>query len=268
MLARAHRRSRLPSLVDALWLGGFAASLIWLLAGSRGDAGRPAQGLLLELRPGLQQQVLYRRGESIGRVQVLTRREPKGWVIERRLLVEGEPVLQVRQELRNDLSLSRLALLASLDRLAEMAGLPAPLLRELGGSGTLSVAGPCRLETGSCQLEGRLGTRRMHFPVFPGRGPVLTEAVYPLLARGRLGRTLELSLFDPLSLRPHRVTLRVLGSETLQLPGGPHRALHVRTDVEGLRTDLWLDRDGMPLREELPFGLRADHDWWRADGDE
>jgi hypothetical protein len=262
--APAHS-SRLRNVVDALWVVSFAASLTWLLLSSRGDAGRPAQGLLLELRPGVQQQLLFRRGKEIGQVQVATRREGKGWIVERRVFIDDERALQVRQELRGDLSLARLSLAADLDRLATVAGLPLTLLRELGGAGTLTVAGPCKLETGSCQLEGRLGSRVLRFPIFPGRGPVLTEAVYPLLARGRLGRTLELSLFDPLSLQPRRVTLRVLGSEILQLPGGPRRALHVRTDLEGVGTDLWLDPDGMPLREELPLGLRADHEWWRAD---
>jgi hypothetical protein len=85
-----------------------------------------------------------------------------------------------------------------------------------------------------------------------------------LLAGGRLGRSLELSLFDALALRSRRVTVTVAGTERLVLPAGEQQqGLRVRAVVEGLTRDLWLDREGMPLREELPLGFRAEHEWWR-----
>jgi len=260
--ARAHTSSPLRLLGDALWIGGFAASLVWLFAGAP-RAGQPREGILLELRPGLQQQALYRRGERLGSVQLLTRRLPRGWLLERRLRLGDEQIALVRQELRVDLSLTQLSITASLDRLGEVAELSAPLLRDLGRRGTVRVSGPCRLETGSCALVGGVGERSLRFPVFPGRGPVLKEVVYPLLARGRLGRNLELLLFDPLALGPQRVTLHVLGREVLELAGGRRQGLHVRAESPSGASDVWLDPDGLPLREESPSGLRADHEWWR-----
>jgi hypothetical protein len=259
--ARAHTSSPLHLLGDALWIGGFAASLVWLFAGAP-RASRSGQGILLELRPGVQQQALYRRGVRVGSVALLTRRLPRGWQLERRLRLGDDEVALVQQELRADLGMARLSLTARLDRLAEIPELALPLLRALGRAGTVSVSGPCSLETGSCALAGRVGERSLRFPVFPGRGPVLKAVVYPLLAQGRLGRSLELLLFDPLALEPERVTLRVLGSETVQLPGGSRKGMHARVEGQGRVSDVWLDEDGMVLREETPSGLRADHERW------
>lgn len=255
----------LRDLVDWLWLAGFAASLAWLLSVRGGaSSSRGEWGLLLELRPGVQQQALLRGGRRIGTLQQVTRRRGAGWELERRLLIDGgRPAALVRQVLRGDLSLARLSLEADLDRLPAVSGLVAPELLGLGGGGNLSVSGPCRLETGSCLLTGRAGKRALRFPVHPGRGPVLPAAVYPLLAGGRLGRSLDLSLFDALALRSRRVSVTVGGTERLELPAGEQQGLRVRVEVEGRTCDLWLDREGMPLREELLLGLRAEHEWWR-----
>lgn len=259
-------RARWRLCLDLFWVAAFAASLTWLLVSApHGQTTQPQDGMLLELHPGVQQQALFRHARRVGSVRVLTRRQGPGWLLERRIRVGAKEVALIEQELRADLSLSRLALKASLDELGALGGLPAPLLRELGPVGTLSLAGGCRVETGSCVLVGKVGRRPMHFPIFPGRGPVLTAAVYPLLARGRLGNSVELSLFDPLALRSRRVTLRIVGGETLELAGKRHDAVHVHTDVDGLGSELWLDKDGMPLREELPLGFRADHETWSAD---
>jgi len=94
---------------------------------------------------------------------------------------------------------------------------------------------------------------------------VLTGTIYPLLARGSLGRKAEVTIFDPLSLRQHVVAFRIEGRERLQPPGGggPVEAIRVARDLAGLTTRVWIDGDGKVLREEMPLGFTLEHESWR-----
>ncbi len=255
--------SRLRVALDLVWVGAFAAAFLWLALGARG-AGQLERGVALELTPGIQEQGLYRRGQRLGTVVLEVRRQPQGWQLDRRLLVDGKRAALIRQRLRADLSLASLSLDADVSALGDLAGVPRFLLHQLGTNPRLRLSGECDAETGLCRLLGAAGRFPLNLPITAGRGPVLSTAIYPLLARGSLGRKLELSLFDPLALRTHLVTFVVEERETLRLRSGTHRAVRVRCDVQGMTARVWLDERGLLLREEMPLGVVAEHESWRS----
>lgn len=257
--------SRFRSVFDALWVGSFIMVLSFMLWHARG-ASRADAVTPLDLRAGTQVQGLYRHGVRLGTVSLATKRDGKGWRMERRIELQGRRAAQFRLRLRSDLSLFHVALDADLAGLGDLAGVPADLLRVLGQDKTsLALHGECAVETGVCHLRGRLGGRQVDLPVAAGRGPVVAGAIYPLLARGRLGRKVEISLFDPLSLRQHVVSYRVETKEQLRLSSGIYPALRVSCDLGGVSTRVWLDPAGLVLQEELPLGITLQHESWRRD---
>jgi hypothetical protein len=295
---------RLRSLLDLLWIAAFAAIVLWMQL--RPSAAGSADGSLpLDLRPGEQRQGLYRHGVRLGTVTFTVRRAGKSWRVHHRFELgtgSAQRAAEVAMQLRADLSLARVRVDADLEVLAQLAGLPPLVLRELGSGGAarLRLQGDCVSETGVCQLVGALGRRQLSFPVTAGRGPVIMDTIYPLLARGSLGRKAEVTVFDPLSLRQHVVAFRIEGRERLRPAGdgasvsgaarkspgplppsgvnplgppvgvnplGPGiaevEAIRVTRDLAGLTTRVWIDDSGKVLREEMPLGFTLEHESWR-----
>ena len=261
--------SRLRSLLDFFWLAAFAAIVLTMQLRSGRSATTDAS-LPLDLQSGEQRQGLYRSGQRLGTVTFAVRRSGKSWRVRHHFeLGKGgtQRAAEVSMQLRADLSLAHLRLEADLGVVAQLAGLPPLMMRELaaGGPAQLRLEGDCVSETGVCQLVGGLGRRHLSLPITAGRGPVLTGTIYPLLARGSLGRKAEVTIFDPLSLRQHVVAFQIEGDERLRpLHGGPTvEAIRVSRDLSGIATRVWIDRRGTVLREEMPLGFTLEHESWR-----
>lgn len=254
--------SRLRIAFDLFWGLGFVASFVAIILSTR-DARSLDGAIQLELTPGIQRQGIYRRGSRAGTVVHEVHREAKGWRVERRFELATGRAAEIKLRLRSDLSLDHLALEANLAQIGDLAGLSGLLL----GNGDadaqrIRLAGSCSLESGSCRLQGRVGGRLVSLPVAAGRGPVVESAIFPLLARGSLGKTLEVMVFDPLAMQQRMVVYRVEGRERLALRSGPRDALRVSCELSGLTTRVWLDERGMVLREELPLGFVLEHESW------
>lgn len=256
------RRLRLA--LDLGWCAAFAATLaLLLLRTSSAEVGDT--GVLLELQPGTQRQAIYRKGSRLGTITTQLRRRDPGWrIINRYHIGEGQAA-RIQLDLRRDLSLDALAFEADVARLGRLSGLGELLPGALRELGRISLRGQCRLETGDCPVSGSLGRRRIDLVLSAGRGPVVTTAVYPLLARGTLGQTAEVGVFDPLSLRRRVIQFTVEGREQLELRSGTHTALRVVRDLEGMVTRVWLDEQGRVLREQLPMGFTIEHESWQPD---
>jgi hypothetical protein len=283
----AHRRLRL--LLDAFWIVAFVGLVLWMQLRPSSPSASNAT-VPLELKSGAQRQGLYRNGDRLGAVVFDVSRVPKGWELRHEFLLGRRSGAHIRMHLRADLSLSSLQVQADLVALADLVGLPPALMREMGGrqGAQLRLQGECSGASGVCQLVGALGTRRLRLPITAGRGPVVTGAIYPLLARGSLGRKAEVTVFDPLALRQHVVAFTVQGRERLRLrrvrcaDGGPcptaagvscadgqacasmdQEATIVRRDLAGVTTRVWIDSRGLVLREEMPLGVVLEHESWR-----
>lgn len=264
--------SRLRLGFDLFWALSFTGCFVALLLGSR-DARSVDGAIQLELHPGVQTLGIYRRGARFGAVVHEVRRDGRGWRVERRFAIgaadrlPSASALALRLRLRADLSLDRLALEGDLSRLGELAGLGA-LLPGKGDAEAqrIRLAGSCDVETGACRLHGRVAGRPVSLPVAAGRGPVVESAIFPLLARGSLGKTLEVMVFDPLAMQQRMVVYRIEGRETIALRaargGGGQPAIRVSCELTGLVTRVWLDPRGMVLREELPLGFVLEHESW------
>jgi hypothetical protein len=257
--------SRFRLVVDLLWCLGFAVALTLILLRPSG-AFAPDRGASLDLRQGSQIQALFRTsgGEKrrIGTVRTRVERTGKTWSVSHAFLIGGVQAGLVRTWLRADLSLARLSIRADISRLGRLSGFSGFVLRHLKDLDEIQVHGVCELETGTCEVVGRVGKHPVDLNVTAGRGPVVTSAIYPLLAQGTLGRTAEVTIFDPLALRQRLVTFHVEGRETLRLESGTFEALRVKRDLEGMNTRVWIDRQGRVLKEELPLGLTVEHASW------
>jgi hypothetical protein len=246
--------------LDLAWLAAFGVVLTLMLLESP-DRWAGDGGVALELTPGEQRLGLYHRGQRLGSFTSRTRRQGDGWRLETRIRIDGRQAARTRMRLKRDLSLGSFDVEADLVRLVKikLGSMASSLLGQ--GRGRLRVSGHCALETGICRLRGRVAGQRIDLPVLAGRGPVLTSAVYPLLARGDLGREAELGLFDPLSMQRRLVTFRVEARQRLRLRSGRALdAVRVSRDLEGMATHVWLDPRGRVLREELPLGLVLEHE--------
>ena len=276
-------RARWPrTVLDVGACGGFAVLFVLMVSGA-GPAGRSlsAGAVELNLRPGGQRQGLYRGANRIATLSWRVRRQGTGWTVTHAITPGGasirstggadaaSPSVRIRLGLRRDLSLESLQLSADLSRLSRLSGLPrlpisaAAELKEL----RVSLGGDCNMETGDCKLRGAVGSHRVDHVVSAGRGPVLTSTIYPLLARGSLGGTAEVRIFDPMTLRQRVVTFTVEGRERVRLRSGVTLdAVRVHRDLEGLATRVWIDDHGRVLREELPLGLVVEHEAWVEPG--
>jgi len=264
MPAPPSSHSRLRIAFDLFWTLSFLGCFAALVLSSR-DARSVDGAVRLELHPGVQTLGIYRRGTRTGALVHEVAREGKGWRVERHFALGSAPAasaMVLAMRLRADLSLDRLSLEADLGRFGDLWGFSGLPFAKGGDGGRIRLAGSCDLETGSCRLHGRVAGRAVTLPVSAGRGPVVESAIFPLLARGSLGRTLEVMVFDPLAMQQRMVVYRVEGREELALRSGRRTAIRVSCERSGLTTRVWLDPRGMVLREELPLGFLLEHESW------
>lgn len=257
--------SRSRWVLDLLWVGGFVAVVVTMVLEAR--AFRPFESAVnLALIEGTQHRGIYREGVKLGEVVHRVERQPSGWRVSEAFALGGSQVGEVRLQLRRDLSLRGLTADVDLTQLQGISGSSAAMFRLLGDVGRLRVRGDCHASTGSCLIAGEIGSRRISHALNVGRGPVLPSAIYPLLARGVLGRQVELSLLDPMTLQRRSVTFTLVGRRTLSLGGQQHDAILLRQSFAGLESQIWLDRRGRVLKEELPLGLWIQHESWSEPG--
>lgn len=256
---RLHSSRQLRLAMDLLWIGAFGVIVLVLLLGSS-EALYPDSGVRLELNQGIQQQGIYRAGKRLGTVRWRVQRNDRGWRVENLLSIRDVRAARVQLNLRSDLSLEYLELDADFSHLGQISTVSPLLLGQIKQIGQLRLKGQCVAETGECRLLGTLGKFPIDQSITAGRGPVVTSAIYPLLARGTLGQQAELTIFDPLSLRQRVVSFRIEGAEALRLRSGRYDALRVTRDLEGLVTRVWINKEGRVLKEEMPMGIIVEHE--------
>jgi len=122
--------------------------------------------------------------------------------------------------------------------------------------------------TGPTEVEGVLDGRRLDLTIRTPSGerretrelaepPALSlNLARTLAARGlETGRTLEVSLFDPATLRNAPMTLEIQAREVVQSAGRPVPAFRVEGRFAGITTHTWITDVGEVVREESPTGL-------------
>lgn len=257
--------SRVRSLFDLAWVAAFAVVMVLLYGGGKGQAAFDSS-IQLDMPVGGQVRGIFMRGQRVGVIEHDIERYRRGWRITQRFFAQvGKERVDVgwsRLVLRKDLSMDTIAVSAEPGRLAKLMGVAGNLTKLLN-IGKLKIHGSCRLRSGRCQVQGRLGDRRVDQSVMAGRGPVVPSAIFPLLVRGVLGKGAELVVFDPMSLSRKLVKYRTMGREVIEVRGQRMQALRVKQDVEGFFSSLWLDDRGRVLKEQLPMGLVVEHEAWR-----
>ena len=255
------QRTRFWKATDLIWLVSFSVALGLLVLRTTASAGLDADGDLLQMMEGAQRMGLYMGDRRLGTVHNAVARKEKGWKVSTRFKVGDTEAVTTLLTLHPDLSLATLQVDADLSRLVRLGGVAAFLLRALDGVGKIHVTGKCALETGICRVRGTLAGKKVNLSVTAGRGPVLTSAIYPLLARGTLGKEAELGIFDPLTLGRRILTFRVLGSEPVKLAtGATIEAVKIQRDLEGVVSHVWVDLRGRVIKETLPIGLKMEHE--------
>jgi hypothetical protein len=257
--------SPLRVVLDLLWIGGFVVVLA-LMVVRAGVIGPFRSGVELSLMPGTQRRGLYREGRRIGQIMHRVERRERGWKIVEQFSSGSISLGQAELSLRRDLSLRAIRIDIDLSALATVHAQVGQLIQLLGGDGRLELAGGCSSSSGECLFRGKIGSRPITHGMAAGRGPVLPSAVYPLLARGVLGKRVELNLIDPMSLQRRTVSFTVVGRRELRLGETRHDALLVQQRFSGIESEIWLDRGGRLLKETLPMGLSLEHEAWFEPG--
>jgi hypothetical protein len=248
---------------DLLWITTFGITFSLMLLREPKASG-PRGAIKMELLEGQQRQGLYRQEKRMGTIQWKVKRRKRGWRIRQNFKIKNERVASFRLDLREDLSLAGLGIWADIGQLGRLTGVSS-LFGSLTDGQQIELHGSCAMETGVCSMQGRIGQKPLRQQITAGRGPVVTSAVYPLLARGSLGRKAELTIFDPLSLQQRIVTFTIQKREQLELHGGTYQALRVQRDLSGLNTRVWIDSRGRVLKEELPLGFVTEHESWKEE---
>lgn len=122
--------------------------------------------------------------------------------------------------------------------------------------------------TGPTVVEGRLDGVRLALTVRTPSGvrretrelaepPALSLNLARALAAQGLatGRTLQVSVFDPATLRNAPMTLEVQAREVVRAAGRPVPAFRVEGRLAGITTRTWITDVGEVVREESPTGL-------------
>jgi transglutaminase-like putative cysteine protease len=122
--------------------------------------------------------------------------------------------------------------------------------------------------TGPTEVAGTLDGRRLELTIRTPSGerketrelaerPALSlNLARTLAARGlETGRTLEVSVFDPATLRNAKMTLEVQAREVVRAAGRPVPAFRVEGRLAGITTRTWITDVGEVVREESPMGL-------------
>ena len=74
------------------------------------------------------------------------------------------------------------------------------------------------------------------------------------VARLAPGESLRIRTFDPTTLSTETLLVEALRRETLAIADRDYKAVVLATDYHGMRIHSWLDRNGLMLRQETPFG--------------
>jgi len=250
-------------LLDVGWCLAFGVLLALVLLRAPSGAFLGASGeVKLVLVEGVQRQILLKDGRELGTVVSRVERHNQGWRVSHRFILDGQDAGRTVLDLRADLSLDALELDVDMERMGQLSGLPQVVRAGLRGLKQVKLRGKCSVETGDCQVRGKLGPHPLQQSVSAGRGPVVTAAIYPLLAQGSLGGRAEVRIFDPLSLSQRLVTFQVEGRERLRLRSGTYDTIRVLRDLEGLATRVWIDRRGRVIKEQLPLGVVVEHEAW------
>jgi transglutaminase-like putative cysteine protease len=122
--------------------------------------------------------------------------------------------------------------------------------------------------TGPTEVEGVLDGRRLDLTIRTPSGvrretrelaepPALSlNLARALAARGlESGKTLQVSLFDPATLRNAPMTLEIQAREVVRAAGRPVPAFRVEGRFAGITTHTWITDVGEVVREESPTGL-------------
>jgi transglutaminase-like putative cysteine protease len=122
--------------------------------------------------------------------------------------------------------------------------------------------------TGPTQVEGVMAGRSLQLTVRTPSGVRRETRELPeppalslnlgrtLAARGlATGRTLQVSVFDPATLRNAPMTLEVQAREVVQAAGRPVPAFRVEGRFAGITVHTWVTDVGEVVREESPTGL-------------
>lgn len=255
-------RSGVRLLFDLLWIIGFLITLFFLLFASETKRGFNGK-VNLNIESYRQKRSILFKGQEVGYITTEVKKETNEYEIKHRLYLLGqkENLIRVKIQLRSDLSLKNIFLVADPDHLGRFSLLAKPLLASLNvGKSRLSVH--CRIETAKCNVSGHVGKRRIDENFMVGRGPVIPEALLPLLARGTLGKRAELVVFDPLSLSRKVILYERTKEETISIKGKDYLSLKIKQGVEGLQSHLWIDDRGRILKEEIAMGIEIVHSAW------
>ena len=122
--------------------------------------------------------------------------------------------------------------------------------------------------TGPTDVSGEVDGRRLHLHVRTSAGersetrdlaepPALAlNLPRALVARGlAAGQTLQVSMFDPLTLRNAPMTLNVEAREIVRAAGRAVPAFRIESHFAGIVTRSWITDVGEVVREESPTGL-------------
>jgi len=122
--------------------------------------------------------------------------------------------------------------------------------------------------TGPTEILGTLDGRRLDLTIKTPSGerretreleepPALALNLPRVLAARGLqpGQTLQVSVFDPATLRNAPMTLEVQAREVVQSAGRPVPAFRVEGRLAGITTRTWITDVGDVVREESPMGL-------------
>ena len=126
------------------------------------------------------------------------------------------------------------------------------------------------LSTGSNQMkiDGRVVGRKLALKVHSGgmvtertipfeHIPFLTNNLRPFLIQRGLeeDKRYRVSIFDPSTMSLNNVNVRVMGKETTTLGSNDLVANRLKVSYRGMGLNIWMDDDGLVLKEESPMGL-------------
>ncbi len=123
---------------------------------------------------------------------------------------------------------------------------------------------------GQFQVNGEVGDKMLEIDVqtgansnrheYPIDGPLYLPSSLRarVVAAGlRAGQTLEASVFDAAAMSAQTIEIQTVGLETLETLSGKTEAWKLLESFRGVETTVWLDKNGVVLREEGPMGLVA-----------
>jgi Transglutaminase-like superfamily len=194
---------------------------------------------------GAQWKGVYYRGEKIGFVVSQTLPRAAGGY---QLQEDG----QLRMSLLGASSAARLRTTVDVD---DAFGLQSFAFSLDPGTGPISVAGDLEGRRLKLEVKTASGTRS-EVRDLP-EAPLLALNLPRRLAAEGLsaGKRLEVSVFDPATLRNARMQVQVRGREVVQAAGRPTPAFRVETSFAGIASTSWVTDLGEVVKEESSMGL-------------